>query len=190
MKPIILMIVGLCACLYGLVVLIQVARTFLIVKWRSARGEDELVDTEAIRQDRKKNRTFLAIWGLCFLLSGFCVFMVGWAYGYGEQGEDFWLNQFLSGEKDISGKWDRLSEDGSYIAEDGKLYPFYLLINGDTYEFCGEKCADIDAVRAKLSKVKQGNTIILIDSFAVSATFKAAKNLVKDMGYHYETEEV
>lgn len=190
MIPIILMVIGGLLFLYGWIWIIQIATSPLIVRWRHIRAEVELIDTGEVKKKRKSDRRFLSCWAIGFILSGALLFLAGWAYGFNLQGDGFWLNRFIEGEQGISDKWDRISDDGSYIAQDGTEYPYYLLVQGNTYEFCGETCKDLTDVQIRLSQIRRENTVMLIDSFAVSSKIKEAEKMLDEMRFNHETEEV
>ena len=178
------------AVLTGLFLILYVAASPLIVRLRNISGVVELQNTGAVKKSRQADRKFLFSLGIGCVLLGALLILAGWAWGFNRQGDGFWLNRYLSGEQGISDKWDRISESGSFIAEDGTEYPYYLLIQGNTYEFSGEVCADIEDVQEQLTKMKRENTVMLIDSFAVSSKIKEAEKMLKEMGIKYEMEEV
>ena len=190
MIPTILIVAGTLIILISSIWLVRILLSPLVVKWRSIRGEVELIDTGAVKKKRKQDRLFLGSLATVFILIGVFLTLSGWAWGYNIRGDGFWLNQYLSGDNGISEKWDRISDDGDFVSQDGTEYPYYLLVRGDKYEFCGEPCESIVELREKLSKIKPENTVMIIDSFAVSSKIKEAKVLLNEMRISYEMEEI
>ena len=56
--------------------------------------------------------------------------------------------------------------------------------------FCKQNCRDTGELKEKLERIPRENTVMIIDSYAVSAEVNAVKALLKEMGIKYETEEV
>lgn len=87
-------------------------------------------------------------------------------------------------------EWDRLSEDGKYISESGKEYIYYIVIRGSEYEFNGVICESIDDIKTRLSRIKQENTVMLVDSYAAASAFHNVESVLRELGINYEIEEV
>lgn len=188
MIPTLMMIAGGIVGLFGLLWTLYIAITPILVKMRSINGEGELVETARIRRIRIRDRKYLIKISLSMLLVGLLVLFSGVYLGYAEKGDGFWFYRLVHGTEDAG--WDKLTEDGSYIADDGSIYKFYLIVNADGYELCGETCADIEDLTVKLRTIKRENTIILIDNYASYEAYKAAEEILTDLGIGYETEEI
>ena len=190
MIPIGLMAIGSIISLISIIDFIIVLKSPLTVKRKNILGQLELNDEGTVKKTRKRDRVILGSWDLFFATVGSFVVLLGWSLGYNQKDGVFWFIPFISGDYKSSEKWDRLSEDGNFISNNGTEYPYYLLISGNTYEFSGEVCEDLEDVKNKLSKIKRENTVIIIDSYAVSSRIKDAEKLLTEMGIKYEMEEV
>ena len=190
MIPIGLMVVGSIIFLISFIDLIKVIMSPLKVRRKNINGQLELNDEGTVKKTRKRDRAFLGSWDGFFAIIGIVLFFFGWSLGYNQKGEGFIFNRFISGESIKTEKWDRLTENGSFISDSGNEYPYYLLVSGNTYEFCGEVCENTEDVKTKLSKIKRENTVIIIDSYAVSSKIKEAESILTEMGIKYEMEEV
>ena len=190
MIPIGLMVIGALISLISGIQFIRVLCSPIYVKWGNIFGKVELSDEGAVKRKRKRDRRYLRIVTLTSFFIGAVIFVIGWAIGFNVKGEGFWFNHFISGESIKTEKWDRLTENGSFISDNGNEYPYYLLVNGNTYEFCGEVCENAEDIKTKLSKIKRENTVIIIDSYAVSSKIKEAESILTEMGINYEMEEV
>jgi len=172
------------------ILLVRILLSPLVVRWKNAHGEVEIIETERINRSRKKDRTFFCILFISLMLIGAMLFCLGFSLGYADKGKGFWFYRAVEGISDETEKWDRISKDGAYVADDGKKYPYYLLVRGNTYEFKGIECENIDEVKEYLSHIPRENTVMLIDSFAVLKYMNDAETLLKEMGIQYEIEEV
>lgn len=190
MIPTLIMISGFLIFAVSFILLIRILVSPFVVRWKNAHGDVELIETEQISVSRKKDRTFFIILFVCLMIAGSMLFCLGFSLGYADKGKGFWFYRLAEGSISETKKWDRLSEDGDFIAEDGRKYPYYLVIRGNTYEFRGSECEDIGDVKERLSKISRENTVMLIDSFAVSEKMNDAEKLLIEMGIQYEIEEV
>lgn len=126
---------------------------------------------------------------ICCLLVGISSFFLGIYLGYAEKGDSFWFYEKVFGPEEKENQWEQITEDNKFKAKDGNTYSFYLIVEGDSFIFCGEKCSDADSLRERLDSIRRENTVILIDSYAVAGFFNDAEKLLKQMGIKYETEE-
>lgn len=190
MIPIFLMISGVLAAFCGLLILIRA----LIVSWwkrkfRSIDGEMELEDNYINRRNRRRDIRHVSSIGLTWFILGAVMFFSGWYLGYADKGDGFFFNKLLYGEEAVA-CWDSINDEGQYVDENGNIYSYYLVVRGNEFEFCGEKCDSIETVKQKLNSIRRENTVMLIDSFAVASQYIAAKDLLNELGIKYETEEV
>lgn len=190
MIPTIIMVLGALIFLFSLVMLVRNSISPLVVRWRNTHGEVELISTDKINLSRKKDRTFFYVLFTSTMTAGLLMFCFGFSLGYADKGEGFWFYHLVEGDTVTEQKWDRISDEGDFIADDGRKYPYYLLVRGNEYEFRGKSCENIDAVREQISRIPRENTVMIIDSYAVSQKVKDAEKLLKEMGIQYETEEV
>lgn len=121
----------------------------------------------------------------CFI--GPVIFFAGIYLGYVAEGEEFWPYRKLFYSQTISNQvWDEINEQGQFVADDGKVYTYYILVSGKEISFCGEECEDISDLKEKLSQIKRENTVIIIDSFSVLSSYQAVKKILNELGIEYE----
>ena len=190
MIPIIMMIGGALTSLYGIGLTLYIFMTPILVKLRSANGQGEIVETRRIRRIRIKDRKDLLKISCSLLFIGLLVFGSGYYLGFSARGKGIWFYDLVYGSGEEKPKWDRITSDGSYIAENGGTYRYYLVIEGNEYEFCGEKCEDIEDVKKRLEAIGRGNTIVVIDSYASYESRTEIESMLDRMGMNYETEEI
>lgn len=193
MIPVILVILGLLMALAGIIGLLLIGVSPVVVKIRSIFGLLELEEDKRTKVFRKKHRRELASYSMIASLAGLAIGFIGWCWGYAQKGEDFWFyrkykQHYISEE--TPGEWDKISEDGKYIDNNGNKYTYYILVRGNEIIFCKDECRNTDDLRAKLDLVPRENTVIIADSYAVASKYEAVKALLKEMGFKYETEEV
>lgn len=192
MIPYILIIIGMLLSVVGIVCLLRVAILPLrrlnkvvfeweddILKYSSGPGKREYAR-------RLKQLTWIYV---CVLLLGICSFFLGLYLGYAAKGSSFWFYEQIFGQEIQEEYWDKITEDNKFISDLGKEYTYYILVENDSFSFCGENCKDIDDLKNKLSKIKRENTVILIDSFAVSSAYHEAENILNELGVKFEMEE-
>ncbi|MBQ9208667.1 MAG: hypothetical protein IJ149_03675 [Oscillospiraceae bacterium] len=184
-----IMIAGGLAALFGLGFTVYILVTPILVKIRSINGEGELIETAKVRRIRIKDRKDLLHISVCILVTGLMVFGAGYYLGFAAKGDGFWFYRLVNGTSADS--WDRVDEQGQYVADDGSTYRYFIRISGDKYDFCGEKCENADALREKLQSVRGGgNTVMVADNYAVSSAFREVTSLLDEMGIKYTTENV
>lgn len=123
------------------------------------------------------------------LFAGIVCFFLGVYLGYAAKGDSFWFYKQIFGEDSKTEYWDKISEEGKFIADDGTEYTYYILVSGDEYIFSGVECLDFDELKKNIEEIRRENTVILIDSYAVASKYHAAEKLLKELGIKYETEE-
>ncbi|MBQ5336158.1 MAG: hypothetical protein J6W65_01830, partial [Oscillospiraceae bacterium] len=179
--------------LAGIIGLLLIGFSPVVVKIRSIFGLLELEEDKRTKVFRKKHRRELASYSMIAFLAGLAIGFIGWCWGYAQKGEDFWFyrkykQHYISEE--TPGEWDKISEDGKYIDNNGNKYTYYILVRGNEIRFCKDECRNTDDLRDKLDLVPRENTVIIADSYAVASKYEAVKALLKEMGFKYETEEV
>lgn len=137
----------------------------------------------------KKNLQQLTWLYVIALIVGIVFFFLGVYLGYAAKGDSFWFYKQIFGEDIKSDYWDKISDDGKFIANDGNEYTYYILVSGEDYIFSGVECADFEELKKKIEEIRRENTVILIDSFAVASKYHAAEDLLKQLSIKYETEE-
>lgn len=193
MIPIIIIIFGLLFILVGITGIAVTAISPLVVKFRSSLGLLEREDDKTTKVFRKRSRQDIISYSATAILTGLALAFIGWCWGYAQKGEDFWFyrkykQHYISEEN--PGKWDKISDDGKYIDNNGNKYTYYILVKGNDIRFCNDECRTIDDLREKLNLIPRENTVIIADSYAVASKYEAVKALLKEMGLKYETEEV
>lgn len=124
-----------------------------------------------------------------FLISFFMgpiLFFSGVYLGYAAVGEEFWFYKKLFPQAVTNQVWDKINEQGQFIAEDSTAYTYYILVSGKEISLSGEECQDSVDLKNRLSQIRRENTVMIIDSFAVSSTYQSVKNLLNELGIEYE----
>ena len=120
------------------------------------------------------------------IFAGILMFFAGLYLGYAAKGDGFWLYRKMFPNQIVVHTWDEINESGQYVSEDGKAYTYYVLVSGDTLSLSGEPCADLTELKNKLAEIKRENTVMIVDSFAVSSTYHGVKKLLNELGIDYE----
>lgn len=121
------------------------------------------------------------------IFSGILMFLAGMYLGYAAKGENFWPYKKLFPNRVAQVPvWDELNDAGQFVAADGKAYTYYILVSGNDISLSGEPCADLNDLQRRLSVIKRENTVIIIDSFAVSATYHGVEKMLDELGIAYE----
>lgn len=118
--------------------------------------------------------------------TGLMMFFSGIYLGFAEKGQGFWFYKKFYPGGDKSQVWDDINEDGQFMSEDGKAYTYYILVSGKEVALRGEPCADMGELKSRLSSIQRENTVVLIDSFAVSSTYHSVEDLLNELGIGYE----
>ncbi len=191
MIPWILMIIGAVAVLVGgfgllsLYIYLPLKEKLEIVYDRDKEFIKARLDSETqsvVDYHKKQLQTLFLI---SFLL-GWMMFLSGFYLGYAAQGEGFWLYQKLYPQASANQVWDELNDEGQFVAESGKAYTYYIVISGKEISLCGEPCADYNDLKEKLAQIRKENTVMVIDSFAVSSTYHSVENILNELGLTYE----
>ncbi len=191
MIPWILIIVGAAMTLIGAVGLVRlyiclpIKEKFRIVYDRDkefiqARLNPKLQDFVNYNAEQLRTK-FMSL-----LLFGLLIFLAGYYLGYAAEGEGFWLYQKFFPQASASQVWDELNEKGQFVSESGKAYTYYIVISGKEIALRGEPCADYNDLKEKLSQIKKENTVMVIDSFAVSSSYHSVENILNELGLSYE----
>jgi len=120
------------------------------------------------------------------LVVGIMMFFAGLYLGYAAKGENFWLYRKLFPNTITVQVWDEINENGQFVAADGKAYSYYVLISERDISLSGEPCTDLEDLKTRLSGIRRENSVIIIDSFAVSSTYHAVENILNELGIEYE----
>lgn len=120
------------------------------------------------------------------LMVGILMFFAGIYLGFAQKGENFWFYKFFYPEESADPVWDEINEEGKFVLADGKAYTYYILVSGREVSLSGEGCADVWELKNKLSRIQRENTVILIDSFAVSSTYHSVETILNELGIDYE----
>ena len=120
------------------------------------------------------------------IFAGILMFFAGFYLGYAAKGDGFWLYRKLFPDRVVVHTWDEINEQGQYVADDGRAFTYYVLVDGDKVSLSGEPCADMEDLQKKLAEIKRENTVMIIDSFAVSSTYRGVEAMLNEMGIDYE----
>ena len=120
------------------------------------------------------------------IFAGILMFFAGFYLGYAAKGDGFWLYRKLFPDRIVVHTWDEINEQGQYVADDGRAFTYYVLIDGDKVSLSGEPCAGMEDLQKKLAEIKRENTVMIIDSFAVSSTYRGVEAMLNEMGIDYE----
>ena len=190
MIPSILIIAGACSVLYGLIGVIRIALLPLVRAHQVVfKRKDDYLFYENTKGRRllKSQKKFLMNIYLTLIIVGSLVIAAGFYAGFTDHGPDFWLyKNFFSIVEEI--RSDKITEDGKYLASDGKEYNYYIFVRGSEIFFGDESCADTVALEDKVKGVDRSNTIVIYDDFAVSATYHSVVDLLDSLGINYIEE--
>lgn len=189
MKSAFMMIFGVLIALFGLGSLIKILVSPLTIKMHSIIGQEVLEETDQIKRNRKKDRDLLMSISIAMIFIGGLLFLIGIYFGYADRGDGFWFHKLFYDSDEAVLCMDNISDDGRYIAKNGKEYSFYIIVQGDKYEFCSEPCDNFDDLKEKLSHIRLGETFLLVDNYAVAAEYNAAIKLLSENGNKIEMEE-
>lgn len=194
MIAIILVIFGILFSILGLIGLFAIAIAPLIDDWDVVvrRKDDSLFYQTRFGKWILIQRTKKMAWEyFAILVLGVVLFITGMYLGFADRGKDFWFYKKIYGEEIDTNKWDNLTDEGFYEDPEGKVYRNFILIRGDKIYFNGANETDIvenTELDNMLSKIAQENTIALIDSYAVSATYKDVRDKIKSKGFECKEE--
>ena len=190
MIPYILIIAGAASVLYGLIGVIRIALLPLVRANQVVfKRKDDYLFYENARGRRllRSQKKFLMNIYLTFIIVGTLIITAGFYSGFTEYGPKFWLYEnFFSLVEEI--RSDKITEDGKYLASDGKEYNYYIFVRGPEIYFGDELCADTDALEDKVKGVDRTNTIVIYDDFAVSSAYHSVIGLLDGLGIQYIEE--
>ena len=184
-----MMILGTITAILGLGLLIKTILSPFWVMFRSLNGQTIPEENENIQRTRRNHRKLLISISFVLICMGGIFFLAGLYLGYAARGEGFWFHKLFYDSEEAVLCMENITDDGKYIAENGKEYSFYIIVQGDKYEFCSEPCDNFDDLKEKLSHIRLGETFLLVDNYAVAAEYNAAVNLLSEKGYKIEMEE-
>jgi len=119
-------------------------------------------------------------------LMGIMMFFIGFYLGFTAEGDSFWFYEKFYPQEASNQVWDKLNENGQFVASDGQTYTHYILVSGEEISISGKPCKDLADLKDKLSAIRRENTIILIDSFAVASVYHAIEDILGELGMKYE----
>lgn len=121
------------------------------------------------------------------ILAGIMMFFAGMYLGYAAKGDSFWpYKKMFPNRVAAVPVWDEINDAGQFVATDGKSYTYYILVSGDEVSLSGEPCTDLNDLEKKLSEIKRENTVMIIDSFAISSTYRGVEKVLDELGIAYE----
>ena len=121
------------------------------------------------------------------ILAGIMMFFAGMYLGYAAKGDSFWpYKKMFPNRVAAVPVWDEINDAGQFVATDGKAYTYYILVSGDEVSLSGEPCVDLTDLEKKLSEIKRENTVMIIDSFAISSTYRGVEKVLDELGIAYE----
>lgn len=190
MIPYILIIAGAIAVIYGLIGLVRIALLPLIRADQVVfKRKDDYLFYENAKGQRvlKSQKKFLLNIYITLVIVGTLFVVTGFYAGFTDHGSDFWLYKTLFHSEEAQ-RNDRITEDGQYIASDGKAYNYYIMIKGSDIFFGDELCADHAALEDRIKGFDRTNTIVIYDDFAVSSTYHYVIDLLNKSGIQYIEE--
>ena len=190
MIPWILIIAGVLCAVLGIVglvalLLLPIFERFELVFEKEKEIFQSRTDQEFAKLVWYEKKRLIRDFIIC-IFAGILMFFAGFYLGYAAKGEGFWLYRKLFPNQITVHTWDEINENGQYVSEDGKAYTYYILVSGDKVSLSGEPCANLEELKNKLAEIKRENTVIIIDSFAVSSAYWEVRTLLDEMGMDYE----
>jgi len=191
MIPWALIIVGALCTLIGLLGLLSILLLPFFERLEIVYDKDKEIlaarmDEETGRHVWQEKRYLTRDFVICCVV-GVMMFFTGFYLGFAEKGEGFWLYRKLFPDRITAVQaWDEINENGQYVSAAGKTYTYYVLISGNEVSLSGTQCADLPELKEKLSEIRRENTVIIIDSFAVSSTYHAVEDMLNELGIEYE----
>lgn len=173
-------VLGLAALL-----LLPIAERFEIVFEKDKDIVQARTDAKVGKIVWKEKRHLTRDFTICIIIGGL-MFFAGMYLGYAAKGESFWPYKKMFPNRITVQAWDEINEEGQYVATDGKAYTYYVLVSGNEVSLSGEQCADLSDLQGRLSAIKRENTVIIIDSFAISSTYHEVEKMLDELGIAYE----
>lgn len=195
MIAIVLVILGILLSILGIIGLLAIAISPLIDDWDVVvrRKDDSLFYSTRFGKWILKQRTKKMAWEyFAFLALGVVLIFSGMYLGFADRGEDFWFYKKIYGEQIDKTQWDRLTDEGFYEDPEGDVYKNFILIRGNVVYFNGATdeyiVSDISELARKISEIAPENTVALIDSFAISSTYKEVTDMLDKLPRKYKEE--
>lgn len=195
MIAIVLVVLGILLSIVGIIGLLAIAISPLIDDWDVVvrRKDDSLFYSTRFGKWVLKQRTQKMAWEyFSFFAFGVVLFFVGMYLGFADRGENFWFYKKIYGEQIDKTHWDRLTDEGFYEDPQGDVYKNFILIRGNVVYFNGATdeyiVSDISELGYKISEIAPENTIALIDSFAISSTYKEVTDMLDKLPRKYKEE--
>lgn len=186
----IFVIAGALLFIVGIAVLVRVSVISRIKRdLRIIDGEIAPDESSSSENARRQKQQQFSLGCTAVIILGLIIFFMGWYLGYADKGDGFLFKKLIKGEDAVSCSV-KINDKNQYMASDGNVYSYYIWVRGNDFEFCGEKCDDIDGVRERLANFRRENTVMLVDEYAVADKYAAACKLLRELGINYETEEV
>lgn len=199
MIPTILIVIGLffeLGCAYALLSVgwSNFIRPALVLKY----SIDDFIkyETREGRRFLKKNKELFFQRIIAFSLIGFVLITTGYYLGFATRGESFWAYRLFSEDMIDDEIWDRINEDGKYIADDGKEYTYFIIIennqirlNDKVYPINESNTAESEIYK-QFSKIPRGSSVILIDNYAASSTYQSVRDILDSIGIRFEEERI
>ncbi len=190
MIPWTLIIVGALCTIFGVlglvsILLLPVFERFEIVYDKDKEIIQARTDPEFGKHVWYEKRHLTRDFIIC-IVAGTMMFIAGFYLGYAEKGDDFWLYKKLFPDRIAVQTWDEINESGQFVSSTGKAFTYYILVSGDEVSLSGIQCEDLPDLKKRLSEIRRENTVIIIDSFAVSSTYHAVEDMLNELGIEYE----
>lgn len=191
MIPWTLIIVGALCTLVGVIglislLLLPIFERFEIVYDKEKEIIQSRTDPEFAKHVWHEKRHLTRDFIVC-IFAGIMMFFAGFYLGYAEKGEGFWLYKKLFPDRIAAVQvWDEINESGQYVADSGEVYTYYILVSEDGVSLSGQQCTDLSDLKNRLSEIRRENTVIVIDSFAVSSVYHAVEDMLNELGIEYE----
>lgn len=199
MIPTILIALGLLlelGCVYALLSIgwSYFIRPALVLKY----SIDDFIKYETREGKRflKKNKELFFQRVIAVSLIGFVLIATGYYLGFATKGESFWAYRLFSEDTIDGGMWDRINKDGKYVADDGKEYTYFIVIennqirlNDKVYYIDDANTAESD-INIQLGSIPRGSSVILIDNYATSFTYQSVRDMLDKIGIRFEEERI
>lgn len=184
MLPYIFIILGFLGVIFGT---IGVIRLVCLPIRRAHKVVYERKDDYLFYENAKGRRVlkgqikFLLNIYITLIFVGSLMVLAGFYIGFSDHGPEFWLYKtlFSSEEKNYS---DRITDDGKFVATDGKIYNYYIMIQGKQIFFKDVLCETHADLESMIQGFDRTNSIVVYDDFAVSSEYHYVIDLLKKTG--------
>lgn len=142
-----------------------------------------------LNEHKKKYLILLAV----LFVAGSAIFSAGLYMRFGSRG----FEMLLSPEAAFSQKYDAVDselaegfdEDGNYIAENGKIYSYYVKVKGNEVYYGDKLIGNADDFREYVTGIDKNTRLYLIDAYASSATYHEVMSLLEENGIKCDKDE-